>query len=345
MNKLIFVIIFFVFLTNVEAQQKPHYTQYILNNYILNPALTGIENYTDIKISARDQWSGFSGAPRTLYLTAHGPIGKKDFKSTATSFDVPGENPRGTNYWENYRASDPHHGIGFNMVSDKTGNFNRFSMGISYAYHLGINANTNLAGGFSAGVNTTSLNADGKAYFGSNPSDPAVGGVLAGELRKIKPDISVGLWLYGADYFIGASAQQVVPQKLSFVNDATFKPQGKLIPHLFLTAGYRFLLTEDINALPSVMVKYINGAFKNNYQAELNLKLQYHDLLWLGASVRQFDGFAAMLGVNVGNVFNVGYSYDFTQTSLRTYSRGTHEIMVGFMIGNNYGDSCPRNVW
>ena len=35
-----------------QAQQKPHYTQYILNQYILNPALTGIENYTDIKVIA-----------------------------------------------------------------------------------------------------------------------------------------------------------------------------------------------------------------------------------------------------------------------------------------------------
>lgn len=32
----------------VMAQQKPHYTQYIMNQYILNPALTGIENYTDV---------------------------------------------------------------------------------------------------------------------------------------------------------------------------------------------------------------------------------------------------------------------------------------------------------
>lgn len=37
------------------GQQRPHYTQYILNNYILNPALSGIENYTDMKFSVRDQ--------------------------------------------------------------------------------------------------------------------------------------------------------------------------------------------------------------------------------------------------------------------------------------------------
>src|SRR5437879_3864453 len=82
------------------AQQRSSYTQYILNNYILNPALTGIENYTDVKISARDQWVGLNGAPRTAYLTVHGPIGKKDYRTTATSFEVPGENPRGSSYWE-----------------------------------------------------------------------------------------------------------------------------------------------------------------------------------------------------------------------------------------------------
>ncbi|HEX6333331.1 MAG TPA: type IX secretion system membrane protein PorP/SprF, partial [Flavisolibacter sp.] len=90
----------FLFPLCLAAQQRPHYTQYILNNYILNPALTGIENYTDIKISARDQWVGLDGAPRTIYLTAHAPLGKNDYKTTATSFSTPGENPRGRSYWE-----------------------------------------------------------------------------------------------------------------------------------------------------------------------------------------------------------------------------------------------------
>ena len=76
------------------AQQRPHYTQYILNNYILNPALSGIENYTDLKISGRDQWVGLNGAPQTAYISLHSPIGKKDYKTSATSFQVPGENPK-----------------------------------------------------------------------------------------------------------------------------------------------------------------------------------------------------------------------------------------------------------
>src|SRR6185295_3501783 len=91
----------------VIAQQRPHYTQYILNNYILNPALSGIENYIDVKTSYRDQWVGLNGAPKTFYLTIHGPIGKKDYKTSSTSYQIPGENPRGNSYWETYTASEP----------------------------------------------------------------------------------------------------------------------------------------------------------------------------------------------------------------------------------------------
>ncbi len=328
----------------VAAQQRSHYTQYILNNYILNPALSGIENYTDVKLSARDQWVGFTGAPRTAYATIHGPIGKKDYKTSATSYNIPGENPRGNSYWESYNASEPHHGVGLTVLNDKTGNFNRFTSYATYAYHIGLNATTNLSAGFSAGITVVGLNADGKIDFGSNPSDPALGNAT-GELNKVKPDLGAGLWLYSANYFVGVSAQQIIPQKLVFVDDATFKTTGKLIPHVFLTGGYRFLVNEDINMIPSVMVKYINGAFKNNYQVEGNVKAQYRDLFWLGASYRQFDGYAAMIGLNVANTFNVGYAYDFTKSDLGTYSRGTHEIIVGFLLGNRYGDTCPRNVW
>ena len=97
-NFIILIILLQVF-QSLEAQQRPHYSQYILNNYILNPALSGIENYTDIKLSARDQWVGLNGAPQTFYLSMHAPIGKKDFKSSATSYQVPGQNPRGSSYW------------------------------------------------------------------------------------------------------------------------------------------------------------------------------------------------------------------------------------------------------
>src|SRR5437868_12722466 len=127
--------IFFIFLAlHVAGQQKPHYTQYILNQYIINPALSGIENYIDIKASHRLQWVGLLDAPVTTYITIHGPIGKSDLKTTATSFQVPGENPRGKKYWEEYTASRPHHGWGVQVINDRTGPLNNFSAFGTYAY-------------------------------------------------------------------------------------------------------------------------------------------------------------------------------------------------------------------
>lgn len=338
MKKAILFLSFVLSIFGGFAQQRPHYTQYVLNNYILNPALSGIENYTDLKISGRDQWVGLNGAPKTAYLSVHAPIGKKDFKTSATSFAVPGENPRGVSYWQNYTASEPHHGVGLFVVSDKTGLYNRFSADVSYAYHLGISPRTNLAAGFAGGISKISY--DRSKALPADPNDPALGNKST-ELYKIRPDLAAGIWLYSGEYFVGLSAQQIIPQKVSFINDSL---GFKLVPHLFGTAGYRFLLSEDINALPSFMLKYVPGS-PTTPQVDVNIKLQYQDLLWIGGSYRYKDGYAAMLGMNVGNTFNVGYSYDFTSTPLNTTSRGTHEIILGFLIGNKYGDTCPRNVW
>jgi type IX secretion system PorP/SprF family membrane protein len=343
MKKSIFLSAAFVYCVMAVAQQRPHYTQYILNQYIINPAISGIENYTDLKVSARDQWMGLTGAPRTAYLTVHGPIGKKDYRTSSTSYSIPGQNPRGKYYWENYTAAEPHHGIGFTIINDRTGSFNRFTTYASYAYHLGLSPTTNLAAGFSAGITRVGIDRSKQDFSGNgDPVDPATGAALDGEINRVKPDIGAGLYLYSRDFFIGLAAQQIVPQKIAFADDAAFLTKGKLIPHVFLSGGYRFLLTEDINAIPSLMVKYINGSSKNNIQPEMNVKLQYRDLLWAGGSYRYQNGYAAMLGLNVGNTFNVGYAYDFTTTNLNTVIRGTHELMIGFLLGNKYSEACPR---
>ncbi|TMI98102.1 MAG: type IX secretion system membrane protein PorP/SprF, partial [Bacteroidetes bacterium] len=86
MKKILTISVFSFMMLFGRAQQKPHYTQYVLNQYILNPAISGIENYTDIKISARDQWVGLTGSPKTSYITIHAPIGKKDYRTSATSY-------------------------------------------------------------------------------------------------------------------------------------------------------------------------------------------------------------------------------------------------------------------
>lgn len=325
---------------SVTAQQRPYYTQYIMNNYIINPAVAGIENYWDVKASHRMQWVGLQDAPVTTYLTIHGPLKKSGYeRESPTTFRARGENPRGEAYWRDYTAADPHAGVGFTIINDKTGPLNRFAAYGTYAYHVGLSPKTNLSAGISVGMTNVSLDAS-KLDFGAITVDPAVGS--SGVINRLKPDVSAGLWLYSKDYFVGLSAQQIIPQNVSFSDNTVSLTGGKLIPHLFLSAGYRMQLSDDVSFLPSMLIRYISP-LPVGY--DVNAKFQYQDIMWLGASYRYNDGFAAMMGVNLNHSINIGYSYDIQTSKLNTVSKGTHEILIGFLLGNKWGDWCPRNLW
>ena len=329
--------VFVLCVMGAQAQQRPHYTQYILNNYIINPAVAGIENYTDIKLSHRHQWVGIQDAPVTTYLTVHGSIGKEDERVTATTVLPQGANPRGTAYWEGYESAKPHHGWGAQVINDNSGPLNRFSIYGTYAYHLGIGPRTSLAAGVSVGVTNNSLNTY-KLRF-DNPIDPAV--ASSDYINNWRPDINLGLWLYSADFFAGASVLQVIPQGLVFADD-TLKVKSKSYPHMFGTVGYKLYAGPDISIIPSVVVRYVDPL---PLGVDINVKAMWRDRLWFGGGYRINDGVSAMVGVAVGSVFNVGYAYDYTISELQNYSKGTHEIVLGFMLGNKWGDLCPRNLW
>ena len=342
MKKLCLLNLCITFSLIAVSQAKPSYTQYILNNYILNPAVAGIENYTDVKISYRNQWTGINGAPVTTYLSIHGPIGKQDLRTSATSMPVRGINPRGKDYWKDYSAPAPHHGVGIVVLNDRAGYINRWSLYGTYAYHKPLGNKVTLSAGFNIGLSSVSLDRSKIDFANLDPNDPAVG-YTNGELKKIKPEIGAGLWLYSDKYFAGLSVLNIILGKANYVKNDKYG--SYYTPNYFLTAGYRILLSDDWNMIPSVMFQYWQPQLSGIH---FNAKLQYTDLLWLGGSYRSsnlISGYSAMLGLNIANI-NVSYAYEVATTSkLRTYTGNTHEIMIGFLLGNKYGDSCPRNVW
>lgn len=319
------------------AQQRPHYTQYVLNNFIINPAVAGIEHYTDLKLSHRHQWVGIQDAPVTTYATIHGSIGKDDYRTNPTSFLPEGENPRGKAYWEDYTAPKPHHGWGVTIINDKTGPLSRFSAYGTYAYHLPLGVRTTLSGGISVGLTNNTLNTT-KLLF-DNPIDPAVAG--SGTLNTMRPDMNAGLWLYSGNYFAGVSVLQIIDQGLEFSNN-TLTTSNKKYPHFFGTFGYKFYAGVDFSIIPSVVVRYVDPL---PVGVDISMKAQYRDRFWFGGAYRVNDGISAMVGVNVSNTFNLGYAYDYTTSPLQNFTKGTHEVVLGFLIGNKYGDLCPRNLW
>jgi type IX secretion system PorP/SprF family membrane protein len=336
MKKLFGLFIFVCCFYSALSQQRPQYTQYIFNNYLINPAISGIENYTDVKAGYRNQWQGLTDAPITSYISIHLPIGKKFTQGSATSFGGNGNNPMSRSFEQTYKASEPHHGIGMHLVSDEIGPFSRTDLNMTYAYHLGITESINLAVGVAAGMSRISL--DRSKIILEDPSDQAISD---NNESQIQPDLGAGIWLYGPRYFAGISAQQLLGRQLDFSEYSEYN-QGKQVPHWFMTAGFKLYLGEDIAAIPSTLVKIVSPA---PIAVDVNMKLAFKDKFWIGGSYRQDDSFAALAGLNVGHFFNLSYSYDFTTSSLSSVSNGTHEIVLGLLLNNRYKVSCPQRNW
>lgn len=333
--KIVLLLAFLTLGLNVSAQQLPQYSQYTFNELLINPAVTGIESYWDVKAGYRNQWSGLQGAPKTTYLTLSIPFNRDYTLNDYTQMSTNGDNPLDRGTANNYTASASHSGIGMSIVSDKIGETSQTHLDAIYAYHIRMAHNFNLSVGASFGLNNISLNTSQLVF--ANPLEPAVS---EGNNSQWKPEAGVGIWAYGSDFFVGASVQQLIPTNISFNNNAT--NYSRTYSQYFLTAGLRAYLSSDVTLLPSVVVRPANQQ-PLNY--DVNMKIAFRDNFWIGGAYRQRDAVAASFGFNLGGFLTLGYSYDYTTSQLNSVSNGTHEIMLGLLLKNNYNVTSARHTW
>jgi type IX secretion system PorP/SprF family membrane protein len=316
----LYLLIFFlvVCVQAVFAQQRPQYSQYMLNNFILNPAITGIEDYADIRVSNRRQWVGLDGAPVTYYLTAHTPL-NKGFGSTQ------------------YHRALAHHGIGATFHTDKTGPLRRTGVSFSYAYHLPLTNAINISGGASVGIIRNSINANDLEF--GNGSDPLAGG---GDLNNNIVDLNLGLWIYSRNFSVGVAGAQLLENVGSFSAAEEERAALDLQRHYFATASYRFEPTATLDVIPSVMLKL---ADPSPASVDVSLRTIYDERFWIGGAYRHNDAIVGMVGVYVSPLLDVSYSYDATTSNLNKVSAGTHEVVVGFKLLNSRRILCPQWIW
>jgi hypothetical protein len=74
------------------------------------------------------------------------------------------------------------------------------------------------------------------------------------------------------------------------------------------------------------MLKYVKHI---PMQADIMTRVIYKEQVWLGGSFRTKDAISVMAGYTYRNNLSIGYAYDFTQSNLKNYSSGTHELVLG----------------
>ncbi len=290
MKRLLFISALFLgFVVSSRGQQIPQYSQYMLNDYILNPATTGQHDYWEVKSNNRLNWVGITDAPRTFILSAHGPFKKQNM------------------------------GMGGSVFADITGPTSRVGFYLSYAYHLKLSKSLKLGMGLSFGL--LQYRIDGTKVTLYETGDP----VFPNQMMTVyTADATFGLNLKHKNFNVGISLPQLIGNDLKFLENQE-NPDSKLARHYMLMGGYTFRVG-DFGIMPNVLLKYVYPA---PLQVDAGIKFDWRDQIWLGASYRHKDAVSFMGGFAYKDFLVFAYSYDLATSNLRNYSTGTHEMMVG----------------
>ncbi len=286
------------------AQQDPQFTQYMFNMLPLNPAYAGSAERVSIKALSRHQWVGFDGAPTTQTLTIHSPV------------------------WHESLA------IGGTLMRDSHGPVTQYTFMADVAYRIFM-GDSKLAFGLQGGLNLL------QGEFGSlNPLDPGDQVFQQSVNSKADPQFGFGVMYYSDRGYIGLSAPKLLNTDFFETDSLAFVSEPGQKPHYLLSGGYVFDLGVYHKFKPTFLVKAVEGA---PVSFDLSANFLFFEKFWLGAMYRHTDAVGLLAQYHLTNDLSVGYAYDYPLSTLRNYSGGSHEIMIGFEFGNKVkGVRSPR---
>lgn len=328
--KSILAIIGIIFSSYLWAQQVPQYSQYLRNQYMVNPAAAGVYDFLDVTVSGRWQWVGFDNSPKTAYVSGTMVLGKFMRPRYNPSFRVsqgPVRNPQ-------IKTGKLKHAIGGQILADQYGAFRRMNVSGTYAIHIPLSQKFNLSFGTKIGLSNNAFLQDKAVVL--NQQDPFAvysGGdagydeFVAGQSNKFIMDIGAGMYLYSRKMFVGISSDHLSKDFVEFGSGtANFNTQM----HFNVTAGVKLPISDDLTIMPAILLKYMNPA---PVSIEGSCLFEYKEWLWAGFSYRHSDAVIGMVGMNVSQKMKLGYSYDFSLSRFNTVSTGSHEIVLGLMLG------------
>ena len=279
----------------LQAQQLPQLSQFMLNDFAVNPAIAGMNDYYQIKTSVRNQWVGIEDAPKTTLLSIYG------------------------------KSSD-HVGLGGSVFNDQVGPTSRAGASLTYAYHLNFTDEVKMSMALSGGFTQFKIDKVGWSTF--HTDDPLMDGA---EAVNLVPDATFGLNIYEEDkWYLGIAVPQLLNSKLTlidedFANNISLDMDGSLSRHIYVMGMYNLEIDHYWDLQPSVLFKTVS----NQNQIDMGLKTIYSDKFWMGMDYRTNGDISALLGFIIQEKFMIGYSYDIPNPDISQYTSGSHEFMFG----------------
>lgn len=286
----------------LKAQQLPQITQYMNNNYVINPAVAGMYDYYQVNTTIRNQWAGINDAPRTSVISIYG------------------------------RHSE-HVGLGGTVYNDVTGPTSRIGGSASYTYAFQLTQKVKLSLALQGGFTQFKIIKNNIPVV--DQDDPLM---LGGDVVRTLPDATFGFNVSGNKWYIGAAIPQLLSSELKLMDDDfariydTTSQNGKLASHIYVLGSYTYDINPAISIEPSFFLKSVAGA---KTQIDFGVKSEYKEMIWVGMNYEMnndLSSIAALLGYKINDRFNIGYSYGMPSSATSSYHSGSHEFMLGIKL-------------
>lgn len=295
MNKIVAtIIILLLFVIKSQAQQDAHYTQYMYNMSVINPAYAGSKENLSLGMLYRKQWIQLDGAPSTFTFSGHAPL------------------PNNL-------------GAGLSVISDQAGPVTRNNIFADVSYTLNLGGEHRLAFGLKAGatLHKVGLQSQVQGSVRDN-TDQAFGS----DFNDTYFNIGSGLFYYTDKYYVAVSVPSFLKTK-NINNDGI--NIGETTPHYFITGGYVFDLSPSVKFKPFTMIK---TAFNAPISVDASANFLFNQKFEIGATYRLEDSFGAMASFAITESLRIGYAYDHIVSNLNAATPSSHEVIILFDIAS-----------
>ena len=303
----------------MNAQQLPLYSQYMMNRFLINPAVAGSEGYTAFNLTAREQWIGLKYSPKTHAFSAQTRILRKSFISRGASV-------RRKNTGSSRSGKV---GVGGYVFNDQSGLVNRTGLQLTYAYHISFRRGQ-LSFGLSGSFYQFRVDREKIVLYDLN--DDLINNF---NNRLWVPDANIGVYYSDPRMYGGISASDLFQASFKFGREGY--DNFRLLRHYYAIGGINFDLSDYLIFEPSLLIK---ASEVWSLQADITAKMYIYDDYWAGLSYRTGGAVIIMGGLRLDK-FYFGYAFDYTLTSIQRHSFGSHE----FIFAVKLGDSARRYKW
>ncbi len=300
-----------------QAQQVPLYSQYILNEFLINPSVAGVDGMTTVNLSGRKQWVGIRNTPETYSASISGRILKSPLSIVNSKVK---------------KATSGRVGLGMAVTSDQNGAIQRTNLKLVYAYHIFIN-NNQLSFGLE-GIAGQFRISDNLAEF-RDEQDPLT--AVLGESAFI-PDFGVGVNYSIPSGHLGISVTNIFQSNVKFSSFTVKNSELQNIRQYTAFGVYKLRIeNKEWEFEPSTLIR---GNEDLRFNADFTARFIYKREYWAGISYRTTNDIVVLTGLKVNRMY-IGYSFDYGFHELSRSSYGSHEIVIALKLG----DSVRRYRW